>query len=87
MKEDLLAQLAGVTGLDPAAAAAVIKMAGEDPVQAAGLLQAYQAAAADGTPSWIEEAWGYLQAGLNIAMPLASALETFAGLPGAAKAL
>ena len=85
--EDLVAELSGITSLDASAAAQVVAVAKNDPVQAAGLLQAYDAAQADGTPSFIEQAWAALQVGLNIAMPLASALETFAGIPGAVKSL
>ena len=84
---DLLARLVGITGLDETAAAQVIKLAGIDPPGAAQLLQAYEFAADDGTPSFIEEAWAALQVGLNIAMPLAGALETVAGIQGAVKSL
>ncbi len=85
--EDLIAQLSGITGLDAAATAQVVKLATVDPPGAAQLLQAYEAAMADGTPSFIEQAWAAIQVGLNIAMPLAGALETIAGIPGAVKGL
>jgi hypothetical protein len=84
---ELLAQVAGVTGLDEKAAAGVIALARTDPPQAAQLLYSYQAAAADGTPSFIEDAWKILQEAIGIAMPLAGALETAAGVPGAVKSL
>jgi hypothetical protein len=87
MHEDLIAELTGITGLDTAAAAQVVKLAEVDPPGAAQLLQAYEAAMADGTPSFIEKAWTALQVGLNIAMPLVGALETIAGIPPALKSL
>ena len=85
--EDVLAQVTAVTGLDGPAAAAIVKLARTDPPAAAALLQSYQDAAPEGTPSFVEDAWKYIQVGLDIAMPLAGALETAAGLPGAVKSL
>jgi hypothetical protein len=85
--EEIVAELTGITGLDTVSAAQVVDMARMDPPGAAQLLQAYEAAMADGTPSFIEKAWTALQVGLNIAMPLASALETIAGVPGALKSI
>jgi hypothetical protein len=84
---ELLTEVAGVTGLDEKAAAGVIALARTDPPQAAQLLQSYQDAAADGTPSFVEDAWVILQKAIGIAMPLAGALETAAGVPGAVKSL
>jgi len=87
MAEDVLAQLQGISGLDADAARGVLDMARRDPASAKGLLVAYQAAAADGTPNWVEEAWGVISVALGIATTIAGDVGTIAGAVGAVKAL